>query len=339
MSGPSPILATMDDEPIAAFWTWWETGRAKLEAAIDSGEPSEIPEIITGLVHDIHPDLEWQLAPGPSAARSFALSSGGDPSLRLITAQWAALAPENDDDWEYHPARVPTVPVAFEMDGVAINPDLATLTTVEEELVEQLEVILYVPGFERLEPEGQMRVALYLLDAVLGEDDVERWIGFIDTVNEAPAEGRPLAVLPDLVAAFASTATGEGWDVVEEQERNAFPAISTINRALKRLDHLEHTLHLEMVIEMNQWTDLGLPTEDEAKDLNLLEDDLGHTLGGQAVFAARETEECIRRLHYFIRPYEAVEETIDQWAELIESHTIEPVLSYDPDWAIRDRWS
>ena len=329
----------MYDEAIEAFWKWWETGRELLEEAVADGGPTDLPETITGLVADIHPELQWQLAPGPAATHALALSAGGDPSLRLVTQRWVDLGSDATETWEYHPARVAAALAPFEMDDVLVDSKAAVIVTAEDLLYEQLEVTIYVPGFEQVTPEVQMRVALLLLDATLGEDDVERWVGFIDTVDEPPAGGAPLRTLPEIVSAFSSTTTGEQWDVVEEQEPGALPAISSINRALKPLDYLRYTFHLEMIIEMNQWTDLGLPTEDESEDLTLLEEDLIHTLGDTAIFAARETEDCIRRLHFFVRPFETVEESIDEWVESIGSHTIEPVLSLDPDWAIRARWS
>ncbi len=329
----------MYDEAIEAFWSWWESGRALLEEAVTQGGPTDLPDTISGLVDDIHPELQWQLAPGPTATHALALSAGGDPSLRLVTQRWVDLGPEATETWEYRPARVPIDIAPFEMDGMAVDSGSAIIRTEEDGLYEQLEVTIYVPGFEEVDPEIQMRVALLLLDASLGEDEVERWVGFIDTVDEPPADGVPLRSLAEIVDAFAPKATGEQWDVVEEQAPGALPAISSINRALKPLDHLRHTLHLEMIIEMNKWTDLGLPTEDESEDLTLLEEDLIHTLGENAIFAARETEDCIRRLHFFVRPFENVEESIDAWVESVGSHPIEPVLSIDPDWAIRTRWS
>lgn len=329
----------MYDEPIEAFWVWWASNHQQLESDIATGVATELPRAITTLVRDIHPELEWQLAPGRTSRHALALSSGGDATLRLITGRWVEMGPPSDTTWEFHPGRVPTQLGTVEIAGERLDLRQAAFSARIDELYEQLEVELFVPGFEGLTPENQMRISLDVLDGTLGEDDVERWIGFIDPQDNPLPDGSPISELPALVASYARTATGEGWEVVEENEPGRLPAISTINRALKRLDHLEYTLHLELVVEMNQWTDVGLPTEDETEDLNLIEDDAIHALGGEAIFAARETEDCIRRLHFFVRPFETVEEKIDDWAGAIASHEIEPILSLDPDWSIRQRWS
>lgn len=329
----------MYDDAIEAFWEWWAANRQQLEADISTGEGTDLPHTITALVREIHPELEWQLAPGQSSQHAMALSAGGDPTLRLITGRWVALGPDRDAIWEYHPGRVPTGLAAVEIAGVELDLTESTFTATVDELFEQMELALYVPGFEKLSPEVQMRVSLDILDATLGEDDVERWIGFIDPQDGPIPGGLPITQLAEIVASYAPSATAQGWDVVEEHDPRRLPVISTINRALKRLDYLEHTLHLELVIEMNQWTELGLPNDDESEDLNLIEDDAIHALGDHAIFAARETEDCVRRLHFFVRPFETVEETVDEWAQSIESHEIDPILALDPDWSIRDRWS
>jgi hypothetical protein len=329
----------MVEEQIAAFWEWWAENRVELKSAIASGEETDLPTQISELIQEIAPDLEWQLTKGSQAAHSFALSAAGNPQLRVVTEIWLKAAPDADEVWEFHPARQPVELAPFEEESIKIDPAAAVFETEEDELYEQLVVGVYAPGFESLALEAQMRAALTLLDGTLGEDDVERWAGFIEPLEDTPMDPRPLGELRTVVKAFAATATGDKWEVIEESDKYGLSAITTVNRALKFIDNVDRNLHLELIIEMEHPDGLGMPEPEETEVLNALEDDAFEIFGEAAVFAARETENGIRRLHFFCWNIPGLDELAADWSESITVRKVESELSVDPDWSIASRWA
>ena len=329
----------MIEDGIAEFWEWWTDGRAQLEEAVTSGEQTDLPAKVTELVQTIAPHLEWQLTRGTTAQHSLALSAAGEPQLRVVTEVWLAAAPEADASWEFHAARQPVDLGPFEIDDVLIDPASAVFTSEADELYEQLVVGVYAPGFENLELEPQMRGALALLDGLLGEDEVERWAGFVEPLEEAPADAAPLTELPSVIEKFASTVTGDQWEVLEEADKYGLSAITTVNRSLKFIDNITRSLHLEIVIEMTDPDGLGMPTPEEGTVLDTIEDEAFDMLGESAVFAARETENGIRTLHFFCWNVPGLDELAADWSEAITARKVETVLALDPDWSISSRWA
>jgi len=329
----------MVEEKIAEFWEWWTSGRDELEAAIDSGEDTDLPAQITELVQAIAPSLEWQLTTGATARHSFALSAGGDPQLRVVTEVWVKAAPEADATWEFHAARQPVDLVPFDVENTVIDPNTAVFSSEPDELYEQLVVSVYAPGFEELQLETQMRAALTMLDATLGEDDVERWAGFVEPLDDPPADGQPLSALRAVIEQFATTVTGDQWEVLEESDKYGLSALTTVNRSLKFIDNVDRSLHLELIIEMESPDGLGLPDPEETEVLNAIEDGAFGLLGDSAVFAARETENGIRRLHFFCWNVPGLDELAADWTEGLTVRKVESVLSFDPDWSIASRWA
>ncbi len=328
----------MFEEGIRAFWEWWQAGgRQLLESAIAGEEGDDLPGTISGLVSDIHPSLQWQLAPGMVAEHSLALSGGGLGTLRIIAQQWAEGAPDEPSGWEFHGARIPIEPPYLTIEGVALDPTQLTWVAEEDTVYEQLDVGVFVPGFEVLDDAARMQAILTYLDAVLGEDKSETWIGIIEPLAEPPRGGRPLRDLADRVASYAATTTGEGWEIIEMEEYGAY-TIATINRALKHLHHLDKVLHCEIIVGMNDTTQLGLPTDVETADQGEIEDDALETIGDQGIFLGRETIAGHRHLHFFVKDSETFAEDIADWAEEFDSHAVEAIVTLDPDWSILNRW-
>ncbi len=328
----------MFEEGIAAFWEWWlDGGRQSVEAAIAGQGGDDLPATISDLVSDVHPSLEWQLAPGMTATHSLALSGGGLGTLRLIAQQWADSAPTGQSGWEFHGARIRVDPPHLTIDGVALDPSLLTWVGEEDPTYEQLNISVFVPGFETLDDTARMQAILTYLDAVLGEDNSETWIGVIDPLPEPPRGGRPLDDIATRVESYAATTTGEGWQIVEREEYGAY-SIATINRALKHLHHLDKVLHCEIMVRMNETSSLGLPSDVEAADQNEIEDDALETIGDQGIFLGRETTAGHRHLHFFVRDSETFAESIADWAEEFDSHAVDAIVTVDPDWSILNRW-
>lgn len=328
----------MFEDGIAAFWDWWrDGGREALDRAIGGQDDSgNLADTISSLVSDIHPSLEWQLAPGQNARQSLALSAGGQGTLRVIAERWARTAPSTRG-WEFHGARIPVDPPELTIEGVPLDPAQARWVGEFDSTYEQLDIGFYMPGFERLDDTARMQAILTYLDAVLGEDASETWIGIIDPLDSEPGGGAPLKALPERVREVANQATGEGWEVIERDDYGAY-AVATVNRAVKQLLHMDHVLHVEIIVKMNESNSAGMPSGVEIEDQNEIEDDAVATIGERGVFVGRETSAGLRHLHFFARDDEGLAEEMAEWAEEFDSHDVEAIVTLDPDWSVLNRW-
>jgi len=324
----------MFDEAISEFWEWWSGGGADgLLAAIESGEDTDLPATVTGLVHAIHPMLEWQLTAGHEAAHSFALSASGERRLRGVTERWLQSAPETDGTWEFHAARIAVALAPFDADGVTIDPGAVTLTTEWDPTYEQVDITAHLPGTEDFEESAISELVLYLLDATLGEDDTERWVGIIDPVPERPMGAIGLASLPEIIEDTTRQATNDGWIAAEQRLSKRETVIATVNVSLKYLDHLAHSFHLEVRIHLNESTPLGMPTEEEASVIVAIEDEVFELLGDDVVFVARETGVNQLVMHFYGTDPDRLEQAIAPWSDEHPTHRIDFDILIDPEWS------
>ncbi len=325
-------------EAIEAFWQWWtDRGREELGAAIASGEATELPEMINAFITAIHPSLAWQIAPGQAATNAFTVTPDGDPELRGITELWLRSGPPADETWEYHAARQPhTEPV--ESAGVVATPGELSFTFEYDDLYEQIDLMIDGEAFDDLSRDQGLELAFLAVEAVIGEDNVERWVGLVD-ISEAPLDkGRALTELPSIVSRFEPVLTGNQWEDIETTDISGWEEHISINRALKSIDHLAHNIHLEVRIELVDFDRLALPTANERESLDALTAGLEETLGNRALAAAVDTVNRHRSLHYFVDDVEQVQELVDAWIEEQAERTIEAMFMVDPAWNNAHRW-
>ena len=320
----------MFEEGIQEFWAWWnETGREALLGAV-AGDESDIADVITERVADLHSSLEWQLAPMPGGKYVFALSGGGSRMSRVLTEQAMRWAPVDDDRFMYSPARVPVPVEPFEFGDGVIDPATVLVATTPDDEYEQLDIEMYIPGVD--DDQDGKELAMYLLDAVLGEDDTERWVGIIDVVDAAPSRGIPVADLPRLIADYAPTISGEGWTMFERSLSRNEPIVIGMNVGAKHIDHLNHGLHLEVRISLTEVTDMGMPSDAERERVEVIEDAIFEQLGSDVLLLARETGLNLRTLHMYGTDPDEMEAAMESFANH-PTHDIESAITLDPDWS------
>lgn len=299
------------------FWTWWATGRARVAAAIDSGGFDErLVEEITRAVRTIHPAIAWELAPGRGAAHAFCVSAEGNAVVRQAALRWLESAPPADATWEYHASKQasPTLRVV-EIGGRPV--DLAAMRAVAswDGVRRRVDVRLWHAAFAAVPEVVRQQLAFIFLDSLLGEDDVERWIGQIDLL-EAPAGGRtPDELKAEIDRRRNEPGGDETWVVGSLAGPGAQPVIVLANAALKRVDHPFHDHHVTVanVFEGER----GLPDDARAAVLNAEEDDLTARLDGAAILAGRTTEPGVRTLHFVTQDPEGMKLAIDAWAATV----------------------
>jgi hypothetical protein len=109
---------------IDAFWRWWLGVRdgIALHFARD-GLSRTLTAAMDKHVRAIDDGLGWDLGVGTDGVHYLCLSSGGDPSLRVLTERWRRAAPPTDATWKFF-AALPAAPsddLMLEIDGVEID--------------------------------------------------------------------------------------------------------------------------------------------------------------------------------------------------------------------------
>lgn len=324
----------MFDDAIEEFWAWWATAREPLAVAIETEAPTDILDELTDQLWRIHPELDWQIAPGTTARHALNLVSGGSRLLRLVAELWRRRGPADDEVWEYHPARQPFKPEPFLVAGLEVDPAAATATAVPDPLYHRLDLTVGHPAFEALGDDDARDVALYLLDAVLGEDEAERWVGLLTTVPEPI--GEPIDALADVMADVTGTWETDGWEDVSDQYDGVVDA--RVDRSVKWIDHLDKPIYAEITIQGLSTDVDGMPVDLERSRLDTLTDELLARLGRLAVPMGVATGDGERSLHLFTSTNPSVSETIDAWIAENPNRAIERELAADEQWAYAEQW-
>jgi hypothetical protein len=300
--------------------------------ALDQSVAGEISRAVSS----IHPEMAWELAPGASAQHAFCISPEGRADLRPVALRWLETAPPADATWQYHASRQPREALArLEIAGAQL--DLGEMRTIAnwDASTRRLHVRLWHPQFEGIPPGVRLQVAFLFLDNLLGEDDVERWIGQVDLLD-APSGGRtPHEVREEIERHRSEPGGDENW-ILGQFDGPDGPIIVLANAALKRIDHPFADQHVSIAIVLEG--EPGLPDDAEAAQLNAEEDDLVARFDGIATYAGRTTRPGVRTLHFVAEDLERVRATIDAWAlDLPDDppRRIKVNFTHDVDWAYR----
>jgi hypothetical protein len=297
------------------FWSWWAEGRDRVAQAIATGgfDQRLIGEI-SSAVRAIHPSMAWELSPGRTAQHAFCVSPEGNAELRQAALRWLASAPPADATWEYHASKQAAARLmGLEVAGSRFDLEEMRAIAAWDPVRRRVDVRLWHPQFDRAPEPVKMQVGFVFLDSLLGEEDVERWIGNIELLD-APAGGRTPAELKAEVERQKSEPLSDDTWVVGERQTSDGLSIVSANAALKRIDHPFHDHHVTIAIVMGIDR---MPNDAEAAALNTEEDDLLVRLGDAATFAGRTTTTAARTLHFVAEDPDRMRPAIDGWAAVI----------------------
>jgi hypothetical protein len=82
----------------------------------------------------------------------------------------------------------------------------------------------------------------------------------------------------------------------------------------------------------------GLASDEEAKELNALEDALLVACGEEVVFVGRETCEGRRTLHLHAAGEGAAVARLEAWSLAVPGRRVEVRVERDPSWSVLQRW-
>jgi hypothetical protein len=304
---------SVEPEVPSDFWTWWPSGRERIAQAISTGgfDPALIQEI-SRAVATIHPSMAWELAPGRVADHAFCISPEGNAELRQIALRWRTNAPPVDQTWEFHASRQAARELsAINVGGSEFALDEMRALSTWNATRRRVDVQLWHPRFVDVTPAVRLQVGFVFLDKLLGEDDVERWVGSIDLLD-TPVDGLTPADLRAEIERRRTEPAGEGtWVVGQLRTPDGSVGVASVNAALKRIDHpfLDHHVTITVVLGVDR-----MPNEAEAATLNAEEDDLLARLDSVALFVGRVTTAGRRTMHFVAEVPDQMRPAIDGWA-------------------------
>ena len=303
------------DDSGKEFWKWWPSARDRIAASIVNGTfDNRLINEVNKNVRRVHPEMAWELQPGRQASHAFCLSSEGDAERRQFALRWLGNAPKPDATWEFHASKQPAKSLMTLMvGGVAFDLEEMRAATTWDETQRLIHVRLWHPRFADVDEQLRMQAAFLYLDHLLGEDDVERWIGAIE-LFDAPSGGRTPAELRAEVARHAAEPAGASWVNGERNRPDGQVELIIANAALKRIDY---PFHDTWVWVQMLWGAERYPTDSEAPVLEAEEDDFLQRMGDRAVLAARVTVPGSRTWHFVTPDFEKMRPAIDGWAAAI----------------------
>lgn len=329
-------------EDVGDFWTWWPANRDRVAAAIATGGfDDRLIADISRAVSTIDPAMAWELGPGRTAQHAFCISPEGNAELRQVALRWVAAAPPVDATWEYHPSKQ----AAASLSGVAIGPSsfdfpaMRAITSWNEQR-QRVDVRLWHPGFDGAPQQVKLQVAFLFLDNLLGEDDVERWVGQID-ILDAPTGGRtPEELKAEVERRAVDSSADANWVLGTMARPDGTNTIIVVDASLKRIDHpfADHHVTIAILLGADR-----MPNDAEAEVLNVEEDDLMARLGDVARYVGRTTSRGVRTLHFVAEMPDAMRPAIDAWTAALPDSIIEGAaprrikvnFEHDMDWSFR----
>jgi hypothetical protein len=324
-SGPS--------DAITRFWQWWSSSADELARAISTGElVNYVPEV-TDLVKAIDPGLAWEFGPGLHGGHSFTVTAEGDSTRRRVARRWLSAAPPADENWSFFDMRQP-----HGLDhSLQIGPTQMLLTEISAVGTKSgtgVDVVLYHPLFETLPENARTQIAFLGLDAALGEETVELWVGRIEAATTEPRGSQPLADLGSVVNEVIADNQADGamgWSLMRGQSPDGPVLVTCLNR-LKSIQAPLFDLHAEVKIPFRDKTAEGWPGPGSLDSLRQLQDHLETVISGVGMIVAIQTLAGTRTMHFYLDSDSPAFEQLRVATKIWDQGTVVVTSEPDPSW-------
>jgi Family of unknown function (DUF695) len=287
------------------FWEWWtSTGAGLTTEALARSEPTGIAEDLTRAVQAVHPELSWELAAGDLSEHVLVVTSGGHPDLRAVARRWLLAAPPSDETWSYSDNRPPAEdPESIRLaTGHGPEVDFARISVTARLSGIRFDAVVHHPAFPDLPREAQVQAAFLSLDAALGENDVELWIGHLETAEHSMIDGFGLsalrAVVHDHKARYVDQDGGPSWVLMQGETADG-PVLASAQVPLHPVVAPHLSVHVAVLLPYRWVTAEGMPDDDSLTSLRRFEDRLSGELGKDGRIVAHQSSAGVRVLHVY----------------------------------------
>jgi hypothetical protein len=183
------------------FWAWFATHSGELKLLYSNGNQEELARRMNRAVDRIDSALAWEIGPPRESGRhTLTLTGEGNPELRRLADEMITVAPAMKD-WEFHNARLARTPperILLASQGSELATASWSFAPVERAETGRLDLTVYGDNLSDLPREKALQAVSLFVDAALGEDAVEEWIGRIEiAASTSEQKTYPLTELPD----------------------------------------------------------------------------------------------------------------------------------------------
>ena len=315
---------------LESFWTWWAGAKDAIAKDIPARQVARRANEISAAVAAVDKRLAWELSPGKTSQHMLVVTPEGSAEVRPIAIAWLNSAPAADATWEYRASRQPGEPRTLVIGGVTVELSEMRARSQWDSDRELLSVQLWHPAFEPLPKQVRGQIAFLFLDNVLGEDDVERWIGAIE-IDETARTGETPEALANEVRRQAEAATGDQWVAAESTDAGGDPVIIRYNASIKRIDHPFAANHLEVSFDSG----MDDPDGRQGRANAAAAEQLADSLRDIAVDCAYITDRRRRTIHFACEDGPEALAIANAWAD--EHRDLNPKAKVEPDptWTFR----
>lgn len=318
-------------DPIADFWAWWPTARARVERAIDEGSwPGDLVAAISARIEAVDPGLGWEFSAGTASRHLLVVTANGDRSLRSVAERWRRAGPAPDETFGYAAARQASpaaLAAKLRLGGVELDLGELRFAAVTDDDAAQVDVRVWHPAFAELDRDVRTQVAFLALDWLLGEDGVEIWLREIETTPD-PAPALTADQLA-LVVAGLSPGGRPQWTMLSGI-RGGRPILVAVQVPLRPALWPAADTHIRLEVPFRMANEGGLPVEESLAALHAFEDRIVAYADGP-VLVAHETANGVRTYHLYAdrRPaVDVLQPIVASWPEGRVRTTVTP----DPGW-------
>jgi hypothetical protein len=193
----------ISDDAISSFWCWFSEHHHDVEAMLDRDETTELSRQINTRINLLSPELAWEIGPGLVEPYMFVFPTAGDSERKAVVGRIMEKAPRIEQ-WEFHTSR-PTRPFQPEVQlpdrGVSFRTSAWLFTLKPSRTSDRFELQIFDDSLASFDEKTALTAVFILLDAVLGEDIVERWIGNIRVLpSSAGPDGLPMPTIAERLA-------------------------------------------------------------------------------------------------------------------------------------------
>jgi hypothetical protein len=193
----------LSDEAINAFWRWFSDHHHDVEAMLDRDDTVELSFQINAQIDLLSSRLAWEIGPGLVEPYMFVFPTAGDSERKMAVSRIMEKAPWIER-WEFHASR-PTRPFQPEIQlpdrGLSLRTSDWRFALKPSATSDRFDLQIYDDKLVSFDEKTALTAAFILLDAVLGEDIVERWIGNMKILPAcANRENLPMPAIADRLA-------------------------------------------------------------------------------------------------------------------------------------------
>ena len=183
-------------------WHWFSTNAIRMKKTIDDGNCGDLLDETSTAVHKMIPHIGWCYGLGEGEGRhALTLSPEGDREHQLLAEYWLSRKPDIPD-WDFYPAKqgsdlqegysINTGGFDFSVNEIWLSPEVDTENA-------KVDITIWHHHFHEIEEKAAYRVTFILLDELLGEYDVQNYVGAIDLNTEKLENSIPLMEFGELL--------------------------------------------------------------------------------------------------------------------------------------------